>query len=244
MNMIEFQRVMREYRMTPIEYVSDIGFLGPDVILGHCVFHNRHSWAHYPYTDDLQILADSGASVAHAPYKYAKMGVMLESLARYRDAGINVAMGTDTYPEDMIHEMRVAGMMCRFADGNFRVGTPHDVFDCATLGGARFLGREDLGRLAPGSKADLLIIDQTRLHYGAVRDPIKSLIECGTQQDIESIVVDGKTLLEGGRAQTVDEGALLKAVQASGEAVWASVPNWHWKGADVDEFVPMSYPVR
>jgi 5-methylthioadenosine/S-adenosylhomocysteine deaminase len=244
MNMVEFQRVMREYRLTPIEYVQSIGFLGPDVILGHCVFHNKHSWAHYPYTDDLKILADSGASVAHAPYKYAKMGIMLESLARYRDAGINVAMGTDTYPEDMIHEMRVAGMMCRFADGSFRVGTPHEVFDCATLGGAKFLGRDDLGRLAPGSKADLLIIDQARLHYGAVRDPIKSLIECGTQQDIDTIVVDGKTLLEGGKPLTVDESALLEAVQESGKAVWASVPNWHWKGASVDEFVPMSYTVR
>jgi 5-methylthioadenosine/S-adenosylhomocysteine deaminase len=244
MNMVEFQRILREHRCTPIEYVQKIGFLGPDVILGHCVFHNKHSWAHYPYTDDIKILADSGASVAHAPYKYTKMGVALESLDRYRAAGINVALGTDTYPEDLIHEMRVASMMCRFADGSFRAGMPHDVFECATLAGARFLGREDLGRLAEGSKADILIIDQTRFHYGAVHDPIKSLIECGNQQDIETIIIDGETLVEGGKALRFDEAALRSAVQESGEQVWESVPTWHWTGQDVDHFVPMSYPVQ
>ena len=115
------------------------------MLLGHCVFHARHSWAHYPYVDDLQLLADSGASVAHAPYKYAKMGVMLESLERYRQLGINVALGTDTFPQDLISEMRLAGLMCRFAEGSFRVGRARDVFDAATLGGARALGRDDLG---------------------------------------------------------------------------------------------------
>src|SRR6202022_1904015 len=91
----------------------------------------------------LKLLADSGASVAHAPYKYAKMGIMLESLERYRQLGVNVALGTDTFPQDLISEMRLAGLMCRFAEGSFRVGSAHDVFDAATLGGARALGRDD-----------------------------------------------------------------------------------------------------
>lgn len=244
MNMVEFHRLLREHRLTPIELVQEIGFLGPDVILGHCVFHNRHSWAHYPYSDDLKILADSGASVAHAPYKYAKMGIMLESLSRYREMGINVALGTDTYPEDLISEMRLAGLMNRFAEGNFRVGSAHDVFDCATLGGARALGRDDLGRLAPGAKADLLIISLSGTHYGAVRDPIKSLVDSGSQQDIETIVVDGCTLLEDRVPQTVDEASLLRDIQRSGEMGWEDVPKRHWRGATADEVTPMSYPVR
>lgn len=244
MNMMEFHKMMREHRRTPIELVQEIGFLGPDIILGHCVFHNRHSWAHYPYTDDLKILADSGATVAHAPYKYAKMGLMLESLSRYRALGINVGLGTDTYPEDLVSEMRLAWMMNRFADGSFRVGKPHDVYDCATLGGARALGRDDLGRLAPGTKADFLIVNLSGTHFGAVRDPIKSLVECGSQQDIETIVIDGNTVVDNRVPQTVDEVALLAAIQESGEQIWAGLPGWHWRGASVDEMVPMSYPVR
>jgi 5-methylthioadenosine/S-adenosylhomocysteine deaminase len=244
MNQVEFHRMLREHGLTPIELVASIGFLGPDVILGHCVFHSRHSWAHYPYVDDLQILADSGASIAHAPFKYAKMGIMLESLSRYHELGINVGLGTDTYPQDLIAEMRIAAMMNRFAEGSFRVGEPHLVFDCATLGGARFLRRDDLGRLAPGAKADLLIINQSGTRYGAVRDPIKSLVECGSGEDIETIVCDGRTLLDNRQPQTVDEAALLAQIQESGEEVWAGVPKWHWRGASVEDMIPMSYPVR
>ncbi|HZO28325.1 MAG TPA: chlorohydrolase family protein [Chloroflexota bacterium] len=244
MNMVEFHKIVREHRKTPLELLHAIGFLGPDVLLGHCVFHAHHSWAHYPYVDDLALLADSGASIAHAPYKYAKMGIKLESLERYRRRGINVALGTDTYPQDLIHEMRQAGLMARYADGSFRVGKPQDVFDAATLGGAKALGRDDLGRLAPGAKADLLIVDLLGMQYGAVRDPIKSLVECGSASDVDTVIVDGRTLVEGRQPLVVDEAALLKAIQEAGERSWEAAPRWHWSGASVDEIAPMSYAVR
>jgi cytosine/adenosine deaminase-related metal-dependent hydrolase len=244
MNLIEFHKIVRAHRLTPLEFLHRIGFLGPDVLLGHCVFHANHTWTHYPYTDDLALLADSGASVAHAPYKYAKMGIKLESLARYRKLGINVALGTDTFPQDLVSEMRQASLMARFADGSYRVGKPRDVFDAATLGGARALGRDDLGRLAPGARADLLVVDLQTMQYGAVRDPIKSLVECGTARDIETIVIDGHTLVDHGASVTVDEAALLREIQAAGERSWAAAPDWHWRGASVDEIAPMSYTIR
>jgi cytosine/adenosine deaminase-related metal-dependent hydrolase len=243
MNMVEFQRILREHGRTPLQLLHDIGFLGPDVLLGHCVFHAHHSWAHYPYVDDLKLLAESGASVAHAPYKYAKMGIRLESFERYRHLGINVALGTDTFPEDLISEMRLAGLMCRFAEGSFRVGKAREVFEAATLGGAQALGRADLGRLAPGAAADIAIVDLRGVHFGAVHDPIKSLVEYGSANDIDTVIVDGRTLIQGRRALAVDESALMQAVQESGEHTWASVPDWHWKRATVDELAPMSFPV-
>jgi 5-methylthioadenosine/S-adenosylhomocysteine deaminase len=244
MNMQEFHRILREHHKTPLELLQSIEFLKSDVLLGHCVFHTQHSWAHYPYVDDLKLLADSGASVAHAPYKYAKMGVMLESLSRYRAMGINVGLGTDTFPQDLISEMRLAGVMNRFADGSFRVGEAREVFDTATLGGARALGRDDLGRLAPGCRADLLLVDLRAMHFGAVRDPIKSLVECGSGSDIDTVIVDGQTLVEGRKALRLDESKLLSDIQASGERVWAAAPDWRWSGVSVDDIAPMSYPVR
>jgi cytosine/adenosine deaminase-related metal-dependent hydrolase len=244
MNLREFHRILEQHGKTPIELLDSIGFLKPRTGLGHCVFHNAHSWARYPYGDDLRRLAASGVTVVHAPYKYAKMGITFESLERYRALGINVALGTDTYPQDIVHEMRWAALMCRLADGSFRVGRPQDVFDAATLGGARALGRDDLGRLAPGAKADIVVVDLRRMHYGAVHDPIKALVECGSGSDVETVVVDGQTLLEGGRATRLDEAALLRAVQAEGERLWQAVPGWHWSGKPLDEVVPPSYPVR
>jgi cytosine/adenosine deaminase-related metal-dependent hydrolase len=243
MNLIEFQRMLREHGKTSLQLLSEIGFLKEDVILGHCVFHAKHSWVHYPYVDDLRLLADSGASIAHAPYKYAKMGIMLESLARYRERGINVALGTDTFPQDLIAEMRLAGLMCRFADGSFRVGEAHDVFDAVTLGGAKALGRDDLGRLAPGARADIVLVDLRGVHFGAVRDPIKSLVEYGSGSDIDTVIVDGRTLISGRQALALDEPALMRKVQESGERAWAGVGEWRWNHASVDEISPMSYPV-
>ena len=243
MNLIEVQRMLREHGKTSLQLLHDIGFLRPDVLLGHCVFHARHSWTHYPYVEDLKLLADSGASVAHAPYKYAKMGIMLESLERYRHLGINVALGTDTFPEDLISEMRLAGLMARFAEGSFRVGRARDVFDAATLGGAHALGRDDLGRLAPGAKADIVLVDLSGFHFGAVHDPIKSLVEYGSGADIDTVIVDGRPLIEARQALTVDEGRLLAQVQESGERTWDGLRQWHWRGASVDDMAPMSYPV-
>ncbi|HEY8695494.1 MAG TPA: chlorohydrolase family protein [Chloroflexota bacterium] len=244
MNLVEFHKLLRERQVTPIEYLKDLGFLGPEVILGHCVFHNRHSWAHYPYGDDLAILAGSGCSVAHAPYKYAKQGLALESFDEYRHRGINICLGTDTFPQDIVSEMRLAALACRWAEGSFLAGKPKDVFYAATLGGAKALGRDDLGRLAPGAKADLLIVDLRQMHFGAVRDPIKSLVEAGSQKDIDTIVVDGETLVEHGRTTRVDEPALLAQVQAAGEDYWATLPQWRAKGQTIDDVAPMSFPVH
>jgi cytosine/adenosine deaminase-related metal-dependent hydrolase len=139
--------------------------------------------------------------------------------------------------------MRLAGLMCRFAEGSFRVGRAQDVFDAATLGGARALGRDDLGRLSPGATADIVLVDLRGFHFGAVHDPIRSLVEYGSASDIDTVIVDGRTLIEGRRALVVDEPALLKAVQQSGERAWAESPRVHWNQATVEERAPMSYPV-
>jgi cytosine/adenosine deaminase-related metal-dependent hydrolase len=134
--------------------------------------------------------------------------------------------------------------MCRFAEGSFRVGRARDVFDAATLGGARALGRDDLGRLAPGARADIVIVDQRSVQYGAVHDPIKSLVEYGHGSDIDTVIVDGRTLIEGKQSLVVDEPALMAAVQESGERTWAGLPDWNWQHATVEQLVPMAYPVH
>ena len=140
--------------------------------------------------------------------------------------------------------MRLAALACRWVEGSFLAGKPKDVFHAATLGGAKAVGRDDLGRLAPGAKADLLVIDLRQVHFGAVRDPIKSLVEGGSQKDIETVIVDGETLVEDGRPTRIDEAALLDQVQEAGDAYWGTLPQWRAKGQTIDDVSPMSYPVR
>src|SRR5439155_84636 len=109
-------------------------------------------------------------------YKYAKMAMTLLSFHAYLEAGVNLAIGTDTYPMDIVAELRWASILAKVTDANYQVGLPRDVFNAATLGGCKFLARTDLGRLAPGAKADLLLINLDHLGAPVYADPIKALV--------------------------------------------------------------------
>jgi cytosine/adenosine deaminase-related metal-dependent hydrolase len=243
-NLFEFHTVLQRERCTPIELLKKIGFLDPEVSLSHCIFISGHSWLAYPYGDDLKIIADSGASVAYSPLKYLKLGIVMESFDRYRQAGINMGIGTDTFPKDILSDMRYAAIASRVADKNFLAGHPRDVFNAITLGGAKMLGRDDLGRLQRGAKADITIVNLRDIAFGAVRDPIRSLMETAVSRDVRTVIVDGETLVDNGKYLRLDEQELLDKVQAKGEQVWDSVPKWHWTGKNIDEVVPPSFKMK
>ncbi len=243
-NLFEFHTVMQRERCTPIELLHKLGFLGPDVSLSHCIFVSGHSWLSYPYGDDIKIIADSGASVAYSPLKYLKLGIVMESFDKYRQAGINMGIGTDTFPKDIISDMRYAALASRVADKSFLAGHPRDVFNAITLGGAKMLGRDDLGRLQKGAKADITIVNLREIAFGAVRDPIRSLMETGVSRDVRTVIVDGETLVDDCKYLRLNEEELLEKVQAKGEQIWDSVPKWHWTGKSIDEVVPPSFRMR
>jgi cytosine/adenosine deaminase-related metal-dependent hydrolase len=243
-NLFEFHTVMQRERCTPIELLQKIGFLDPQVSLSHCIFISGHSWLAYPYGDDLKIIADSGASVAYSPLKYLKLGITMESFDRYLKAGINMGIGTDTFPKDILSDMRYAALASRVADKSFMSGHPRDVFNAATLGGAKMLGRNDIGRLERGAKADIAIVDLRDLAFGAVRDPIRSLMENAVSRDVRTVIVDGETLVDDYKYLRLDEQELLDKVQKKAEQVWDSVPKWHWTGKSIDDVVPPSFKMK
>jgi 5-methylthioadenosine/S-adenosylhomocysteine deaminase len=241
-NLLEFHEILRRHTMTPVEYLADTGLLGPGAIVGHCIISTAHHLAALPAGRDLEILAQTGASIAHCPLVFARRGNALESFAKYRRAGVNVGLGTDTYPRDLISEMRWASNLCKIVERDFTVATAADVFTAATLGGARALRRDDLGRLAPGAKADLVLVDMQSFRMGPYRDPIKALVQCGTSDDVDRVIVDGRTVVEDGHVIGLDERALLAQAQAEAERLWATVPEWHWQGLTADQLSPPSFP--
>ncbi|WP_333834366.1 amidohydrolase family protein, partial [Rubrimonas sp.] len=157
----EFNGMLRRHDKTPIEYLHGLGFLGPRTIIGHAVFTDEHPWLNWPRRRDLALLAETGASVAHCPTVFARDASMMHHLGAYMDAGVNIAIGTDTHPQNMIEEMRTAETIARLAAGPRHTCSTARVFHAATIGAARLLGREDIGRLAPGAKADIVVCDLT-----------------------------------------------------------------------------------
>mgnify|MGYP003694041843 CR=1 FL=1 len=210
-----------------------IRFLKPRTGLGHCVFHNEHSWCHYPYADDLKLLADSGVTVVHAPYKYANDGRASSSrssaIAR---SGINIALRyrhvpARSDPRDALGRLDVPDgrrKLSRWAGRRMSSTRPRSAARATS-------GRDDLGRLAPGAKADIIVVDLRHLHYGAVHDPDQGAGRVAADgRDVETVIVDGQMLVEGGRAAACRRAdALLRDAQswkASGSGT--PIPQWHW----------------
>lgn len=93
--MAEHEELLRRTGLTAPRYLDRIGVLGPDLIIGHGIFLDHHSWTRQRTADDLPLLAEWGAGVAHCPLTFARNGMTLQTLGRYRRAGVNIALGTD-----------------------------------------------------------------------------------------------------------------------------------------------------
>ncbi|HZQ36079.1 MAG TPA: chlorohydrolase family protein [Dehalococcoidia bacterium] len=236
----EFQEMLRRHGKTPIAWLSEIGALGPQTILGHAIIVGGSSWANYP-PGDLRIMAESGCSVAHAPWVFARRGIAMESFARYREAGITMSLGTDTNPQSMIEAMRWASVVSKIVDRRTLVAPGADVFDAATLGGARALGRDDLGRIAPGAKADLVLWRATSWTMTPLRDPVKNIVFNATSEDVAEVYVNGRQVVRDGRVAGADERRILAELQAAGERMWPRMAEFDWSGRGADELSPQTY---
>jgi 5-methylthioadenosine/S-adenosylhomocysteine deaminase len=228
-NIIEFYEIVREHRMTPVELMESVGLLGRDLTVGHGNLIADNGLMSYAGGRDLELMGRYGVTVSHCPVNIARRGRSLDSWAKYRAAGINLALGSDTYPRDLIMQMRVASYFGKVMSHNLSAASAAEVFEAATLGGARALGRTDLGRLTPGAKADIVVIDlETRdsLRFGPVRDPIKALVECGIGDDVATVIVDGAVRMRARIIPGVDLAAVRRAAQDAGEHVWGRVQEW------------------
>jgi 5-methylthioadenosine/S-adenosylhomocysteine deaminase len=232
--------------MTPVELLDSIGMLRPTLNIGHGNFIADNPNLNYAAGRDLELMGRAGVSVSHCPINIARRARVLDNWAKYQAAGVNMALGSDTYPRDMIMNMRTASYMGKIMSHTYFAATAGEVFAAATLGGAKSLGRDDIGRLAPGMLADIIIIDLTgrnSLRYGPVRDPVKSVVECGIGDDVETVIVDGKTVMENGRIAGVDFARLRADAQTAGEEVWATLPEWDPLGRAAESACPWCYPM-
>jgi cytosine/adenosine deaminase-related metal-dependent hydrolase len=244
-SLFEFHDCLRRYNKTPVQFLDSIGFMDPKTILTHLLYTTLHPASGFPPgdTSDLSIVADRGAHVAHCSMVYVRRGKILDSFSRYREMGINVPLGTDTFPQDMIEEMRWAALACKWRDRNANHGTAREVFNAATLDGARALGRDDIGRLSPGAKADITIVDFSKLHIGPVDDPIKSLVYAASGSDVDTVLVDGRVVVEGGRVPGINEADLIQ--RASEAHLWQKeqFAAHHPSGERAGELFPNTYPM-
>ena len=239
---LEFLEIVRRHGKTPLEYAAGIGFLGPDTILGHVIFIDEHPDIRWRTTGDLDRLADSGAAVAHCPSPFARYGHAMAHFGRYRARGINLGMGTDVAPHNLVEEMRLAIILARVMAGNISAADTGEIFRAATVGGAAALGRDDLGRLVPGAKADVVLIDLDHPAMRPVRDPLRTFVFEAADRAVREVFVDGEAVVAEGKPLHLDPEGAAAQLEESQARMLAEAPERDFLGRSAEAIAPHSLP--
>ncbi|MBY6135307.1 amidohydrolase family protein [Nocardioides marinus] len=220
------------------------GMSAPQWLNSHGLLNARLLAPHATVADDadLDLYASHGVSVVHCPLVAARHGGALRSFRRLRDKGIGIAMGTDTAPPDMVLNMAVGMMMCRMVEGDLTTITSAEMFDAATLGGAAALGRDDIGVLREGGRADIAVFDLSDTAMAPTIDPVQTLILGATGRVTRATIVDGRLSMRDGDLAGIDMAAARLRAQAQFDGLLAKYPDRTVGHPSLAEIFPPTYP--
>lgn len=200
----DFETVLALHGTTPFGYLERHGLLQSRTLLPHAIYVSGHPHVSLRGDEDVERLRACGATVIHCPIVFARDGEVLLSFARYKALGINLGLGTDTQPPDLIDNMRQGLSITRIVDGRRDASSVGAFYSAATLGGAKALGRDDLGRLAPGAKADITVFDLSDFYHGPMMDPVKTMLLSGSGRDFTASFIAGRQVMSEGKVIGTD----------------------------------------
>jgi cytosine/adenosine deaminase-related metal-dependent hydrolase len=193
---------LRRFGMRPLELLEDLGWLGPDVWLAHCVHLSDQ---------DIKRIAATGTAVAWCPTSNLRLGAGIARAGELLEHGATVGLGVDGSASNdggsLLAEVRQAMLLAR-ASGDPHAMSAREAMRVATRGGAACLGREDIGSIEPGKRADVALFAVDDLHHaGAESDPFAAVVHCSPQR-VRHLLVDGRPVVRDGRLVTADEGEI------------------------------------
>ena len=197
---------LQVYGCRPAELLRRLGWLGSDVWLAHCVHLDDH---------EVALFGETGTGVAHCPSSNFRLGSGIAPVRKMLAAGVPVGLGVDgsasNDTSNMLAEARQALLAHRLGADPSAWVTAEEALWMATRGGAACLGRDDIGSLEPGKAADLILIDQRRLSYaGSGDDPLAALVFSPWPEPVDTVMVNGRIVVEGGQLVGVDVPALVE----------------------------------
>lgn len=196
----EEQYTLSRFHMRPLEYMESLGWIGHDVWYAHGIH----------FTDEeLQYLAQTQTGVAHCPISNMKLSSGIAQIPRMLELGVPVGLAVDGSASNdgsnLLEEMRVAYLLHRL-NSSHAAPSGYDILKMATVGSAQILGRDKLGRIAPGMAADFFLVDMNRLELvGAQFDVRSMLCTVGLKGSVDYTVVNGKIVVDRGRLVGIDE---------------------------------------
>jgi 5-methylthioadenosine/S-adenosylhomocysteine deaminase len=239
----EVREMIRRHGVTPIQWADRLGLLGPGTILGHALYLDTHSWVRWHTKRDLALLGDSGTAVAHCPTPFARYGHVMEDFGAYLRAGAVMGMGTDCAPHNLVEEMRKASVLARIAARDIHAIDVADFLHAATAGGAAALLRDDIGRLAPGKKADLVLVDLSTPQMQPARDPLRSFVYHAADRAVRDVFVDGIQVVADRKVLTMDQQNAAIRLAAAQQRMESAAPQRDYLHRKAQEITPLSLPV-
>jgi len=191
------------YGCTPVEYLIDVGWLGDDVWCAHCV---------HVGVDDLAHFARHGVGVAHCPASNMRLGAGVAPVREMLDAGVHVGLGVDGSASnergDLMFEVKQALLVAR-GRGGPKAMTAREALRLGTRGGAAVLGRDDIGSLEPGKRADIAVWRTDGLELAGAGDPVAGLVLSGPHR-VDRLYVGGVPVVRGGHLVRADEDEIAR----------------------------------
>ncbi|HEY5659521.1 MAG TPA: 8-oxoguanine deaminase [Gaiellaceae bacterium] len=206
----EDQFAREKFGLTPVQYVEELGWVLPDVWLAHCVHLS---------TDDVALFGQRGVGVAHCPSSNMRLGAGVAPVRELLDVGVNVGLGVDGSASnergDLFLEVKMAAYVAR-SRGGPKAMTVREALRLGTRGGAAVLGRDDIGQLAPGRRADFAVWRLDRLELGGASDPVAGLVFGGPQR-VDRLYVAGAEVVRDGHLVRGDEDEIAREQRRQAE---------------------------
>ncbi|OPX86748.1 MAG: 5-methylthioadenosine/S-adenosylhomocysteine deaminase [Pelotomaculum sp. PtaB.Bin104] len=215
----EIEQIKSSYGQTPVGYLHQAGLFDLPVLAAHCVHLDEA---------DIEIFANNKVGVAHCPESNMKLASGIAPVVRLLEAGINVGLGTDGAASnnnlDLLEEMNCAALLQKVATGNPTVMPAFTALELATAGGAKTLGLDDeIGILEAGMKADMILVNLGRPHFYPAHNLIANLVYSSSSADVDTVIVDGKVIMEGRRVLTMDEEKVMWESQKRADQLFSKV---------------------
>lgn len=196
---------IEKFGMTPAQYAESLGWVGADVWHAHCVKLDHHG---------IDLFARTGTGIAHCPCSNMRLASGIAPIPKLLQAGVNVGLGVDGSASNdgahMLGEARQAMLLARVGHGPAALSA-RQALEMATLGGAKVLGRDDIGALAVGMSADVVAFrtDSIEMAGAAVHDPVAALIFCAPQR-VDLSIINGKIIVQDGYLKTIDLPVMIE----------------------------------
>ncbi len=209
----EIEAVLESQGKRPIELLKSTGVLGPDLLAAHCT---------YLQENEIQLIHENGVKPVHNPVSNMKLGSGIAPIPELLSKGIPVALGTDGAASnntlDMIKEMKFAALLSKVSKKDPTAVPARNALEMATINGAKALGREnEIGSLEVGKKADIILLDFQKPHLTPFNDVESHVVYSSNGADVESVIVDGKMIMENRKVLTLNEKKFLKKAQKASE---------------------------